>query len=109
MGAPGAVAGAAAGGVARTAAGVAAGAAYIIFIDVCLLYHTFLRFTSLKHCNFPCAYFSGFAKKYKNGVNGNRKIKTSCWKPDFSKTPIFHTFFNDFSKLNFILTPRRNP
>ena len=39
---------------------------------------------------------------YKNGVSGNRKIKTPCRKPDFLTTSNVHTFFNDFSKMNFI-------
>ena len=39
---------------------------------------------------------------YKNGVSGNRKIKTSWRKPDFPKTSTVHTFPNDFSKTNFI-------
>ena len=39
---------------------------------------------------------------YKKGVSDTRKIKILCPKPDFPKTSIVHTFFNDFSKLNFI-------
>ena len=39
---------------------------------------------------------------YKNGVSGNRKIKTPCWKHVFPKTSKSHTLFNDFSKVIFL-------
>ena len=46
---------------------------------------------------------------YKNNVSGTRKIKTPCRKPVFAKTSKSHTFFNDFSKMDFIWNPKRNP
>ena len=46
---------------------------------------------------------------YKNGVSGNRKIKTLCRKPNFPKTSNVHTFFYVCSKMNFTWSPKRNP